>query len=85
VVDPALEGQLRRRWQLDLGDVVTFPVIAEGRVIVSVSSSSSETSSLVALDADSGAEVWSRPDLWGGVGYADGRVFVTGREKIWRL
>ena len=80
----SLAPPLARRWSLSLGDAVSYPVIADGRVFVvtqRIGSNVGET--LYALDASTGAVLWSY-ELDGGnyplpgVAYDNGAVYLEG-------
>jgi outer membrane protein assembly factor BamB len=86
--DPAHSGHqsgeafvppLTRVWSRSLGGPVSYPVIANGMVFVTVANRDKGTT-LMALDAASGAERWSRPlehdDGWSAPTYDRGRLFV---------
>jgi len=51
----AVPAKLRRRWRVDVGQTVTAPTMAGGKVFVV----STDAHRLSALDADTGKEVWS--------------------------
>jgi outer membrane protein assembly factor BamB len=86
--DPAHSGHvsgetfvppLTRAWSRSLGGPVSYPVIANGMVFVTVANRDKGTT-LMALDAATGAERWSKPlehdDGWSAPTYDDGRLFV---------
>src|SRR4051812_23215747 len=70
---------LKRAWSRSLGGPVSYPVIANGMVFVTVANRD-KGSTLMALDAETGAERWSKPlehdDGWSAPTYDDGRLFV---------
>jgi outer membrane protein assembly factor BamB len=81
----ALSGQLVERWALSLGDRVSYPVIADGKVFVTAVDLSVPATKLLAIDASSGALLWSyriefttSPSPGTGVTYDNGMVFLTG-------
>jgi outer membrane protein assembly factor BamB len=80
-VDPAHTGAaqgttfappLGKKWvRRDLGESVSFPVLAEGRVFLSAGST------VYALDRATGATIWSRAMRTRGVAYDNGRIFAV--------
>ena len=52
---------LARQWTVDLGQTVSYPLIASGRVFVTVADNSSPSRRLVALDQPTGAILWQQP------------------------
>lgn len=81
---------LRRRWTVNLGRTVSYPLIADGRVFVTVGDSNSRWDTnagstsekwLYALDAISGQTLWRKPIAgyyWRvNACYEAGRVFVS--------
>jgi outer membrane protein assembly factor BamB len=82
--EPGLDPPLRRVWSRRFPDVVSYPVIAGGRVFVTAMTEphdgATRRSRLVALSLRSGRTLWKRElglGVGGQLGYADGRVFVT--------
>jgi outer membrane protein assembly factor BamB len=86
--DPAHSGHQRgevfvppltRVWSRSLGGPVSYPVIVNGMVFVTVANRDRGTT-LMALDAANGADRWSRPlehdDGWSAPTYDGGRLFV---------
>ncbi len=73
---------LRKRWSRPLGLALSYPVIARGRVYVTVKTSEDDYGTkLVALDARDGSLLWER-DLgglwwWSALAYDAGRVFTN--------
>jgi outer membrane protein assembly factor BamB len=68
---------LGKRWvRRDLGEDVSYPVIAEGRVFVTA------RGSLYALDRATGATRWSRSIAADGVAYDAGRVFAVDKTGV---
>src|SRR3954452_11841895 len=70
---------LTRAWSRSLGGAVSYPVIANGMVFVTVANRDKGTT-LMALDAATGADRWSKPlehDYgWSAPAYDRGRLFV---------
>jgi len=92
----ALSTKLRPAWESNLGDEITSPVIARGKVLVA----SVDTHTVHALDATDGKLVWSRsvggrvdspPTVHQGLalfGSADGYVYclrLADGELVWRF
>jgi outer membrane protein assembly factor BamB len=83
--DPTLAPPLNLAWSRDFGSVVSYPVVAQGRVYLVLSDETSGASTplrLVALDVSTGATVWGPVALpatqyGGGHAYDGGRVFVA--------
>jgi len=89
-VDPAHDGSvtfskrfappLKRRWSLDLGGPVSYPVVAGNLAIVIVGGGSIGTH-LVAVDIDTGKVIWQKPvSVTLGASYLasdNGKVFLT--------
>jgi outer membrane protein assembly factor BamB len=97
-IDPAHSGAqpgdtlslpLCQRWSANLGAPVSFPLVADGRVFVTVGSTSLSNTSLVALDEATGAILWG-PIATGGIffranaAYDNGRVFVVNYDGLLR-
>jgi outer membrane protein assembly factor BamB len=91
-IDPAHTGAqsdnlsppLTQRWTRDLGGFVSYPLIAGGRVFVTVA-----PAKLFALDEATGANVWGPIDLggsgpWSGIAYDGGRVFAVNYSGLLR-
>jgi outer membrane protein assembly factor BamB len=75
---------LVQRWTRDLGGPISYPLIAEGKVYVTVRiqpPTGPSVSKLYALDAVTGATSWGPIDLagtrgWSGLAYEAGRIFA---------
>ena len=77
-----LAPPLRRVWSIDLGGIVSYPLIVGGRVFVTAVDGSGFGSHLLALDAGTGRTLWGPVELGGpfafsGAAYDGGRVFVV--------
>src|SRR5690348_6082425 len=57
---PGLTPTLTKRWTVDLGNRVSYPLIAEGRVFVAVADNTFNIKKLVALDLATGAKLWEK-------------------------
>lgn len=87
-IDPAHTGSqydttippLAQRWSRDLGNTVSYPLIAGGKVFVTT------VTGLHALDATNGATVWATGDIGTSpaAAYDAGRVFVINRNGLLR-
>lgn len=87
-IDPAHTGSqfdtvnppLRQRWSRDLGNAVSYPLIANGKVFVIAGTS------IYALNGANGATVWGPIDvgLSRGLAYESGRIFVVNRTGLLR-
>lgn len=83
---------LTKRWSTRLGDWVSYPVLAEGKVFVTVDpgnrSERGYGTVLYALDQRTGAVVWSRDIAgtywWSNAAYDEGRVFVVNEDGLVR-
>src|SRR5215208_4618018 len=82
-VTGAPEPPLGVKWAVRLGDDVSYPVVAEGKVFVTVRPANTEVygTELVALDLASGAVLWRRPVAgtyyWSAAAYDQGRLIVV--------
>jgi outer membrane protein assembly factor BamB len=84
-----LATPLTQRWSVNLGGSVSYPLIAGGRVFVSVADSPNYGSRLYALDATTGATLWGPVELGGTYWFADqaydnGRVFTIDFDGLLR-
>jgi outer membrane protein assembly factor BamB len=89
--DDTLAPPLTQRWTLDLHGAISYPLIAGGRVFVTVTNADAKMfplpgSKLFALDQATGKTAWGPVDL-GGKGmslaaYDDGHVFVVNSEGV---
>src|SRR5688572_8711809 len=50
---------LKARWTVNFGQNISNPLIADGRVFVTVNNGTSQGTTLFALDARNGAVIWS--------------------------
>ncbi len=88
LIDPAHTGSqydtttppLAQRWSRDLGNQISYPLIAGGRVFVTT------VAGLHALDATTGATLWTTGDLGSSpaAAYDAGRVFVITSNGLLR-
>jgi outer membrane protein assembly factor BamB/N-acetylneuraminic acid mutarotase len=85
----ALPSELARKWAVPLGEGISYPLIAGGKVFVTVANPSGYGTSLYALDGETGSVVWGPVDLEGtswssGIAYDDGRVFALNFNGVVR-
>ncbi len=79
---------LKQRWVVDFGKRISYPLIADGRVYVTVVAEAPHGTTLFALDATNGATLWSTTLAgsglpWSAACYENGRVFaVSGRGLL---
>jgi outer membrane protein assembly factor BamB len=81
--------RLGKRWSRDMGGPVSYPLVAGGKVFVTVANVGSYGSGLVALDEKTGRTLWGPVDLGGtygfsGAAYDQGRVFVVNGDGLVR-
>ena len=73
---------LCRRWARDLGAAVSYPLVAGGRVFVTLGQTGTARTSVAALDQHTGAILWGPVDLGGSypnatAAYDNGRLFAV--------
>ncbi len=78
---------LKRRWTRDLGDLVSYPVIANGLVFVTVANAIYDKGThLYALDLATGETVWHKllgdSYYWSNAAYDNGRLYVINFSGI---
>jgi outer membrane protein assembly factor BamB len=82
-----LAPPLKQRWVFDFGQDISYPLIADGKVFVTVSNAGSGTT-LFALDAANGGLLWffdlSGSFRWSGLCYENGRVFAVNGSGLLR-
>jgi outer membrane protein assembly factor BamB len=85
-VGSTLVPPLTERWRRTFPDSVSYPLIVDGRVFVTVANTDSYGTTLHALDATDGQEIWSRPIsgtyFWSNAAYDAGRVFVVNFDGV---
>src|SRR4029453_14979214 len=82
-----LTPPLKQRWVVNFGRSISYPLIADGKVYVTVKNASGSGTTLYALAATDGAIVWSfalgGSFFWSGTCYENGHVFaVNGRGLL---
>ena len=80
---------LTQRWSRDLGGQISYPLIAGGRIFVTVTNPNTTGTTLYALDETNGASLWGPIDLggsrhWSNAAYDNGRVFVVNHDGVLR-
>ncbi len=86
-LDSTFVPPLLKRWSVDLGGAVSYPLIAGGRVFVTVAAGEHNGTTLVALDLVTGTVVWGPIAIpstlqWSNAAYDDGQVFVTDDDGL---
>lgn len=81
-----LTPPLQQRWVVDFGQPISYPLIADGKVFVTVKNATSQGTTLYALDATNGWVVWAF-DLGGSFPrsaacYENGRVFALNSDGL---
>ncbi|MBV8159382.1 MAG: PQQ-binding-like beta-propeller repeat protein, partial [Acidimicrobiia bacterium] len=76
-LDADLPGAPAQRWARDLGGAVSYPLVAAGRIFVTVSNPSASGGKLYALSEQTGATLWGPIDL-GGANSFSGLTFDAG-------
>lgn len=87
--DDAVAPTPVKRWTVNLGGAISYPLIVGDRVYVTVANTDGYGTKLVALDASSGATVWGPKDLggtyyWSGLTYDAGQVFAVNYDGVMR-
>src|SRR5436190_1625241 len=79
---------LKQKWSVTFGQKMSYPLIADGRVFVTVRNPSAYGTVLYALDGASGATLWSYPlggvYYWSALCYENGRVFALSGSGLLR-
>ena len=83
-----LTPPLRQRWVVNFGLPMSYPLIADGRVYVTVRQSVGHGTTLYALNAANGSTLWSSflggTFWWSGLCYENGRVFALNGDGLLR-
>jgi outer membrane protein assembly factor BamB len=86
--DAALAPPFARRWQVSFANPTSYPLIAGGKVFVTVANSPSSGSTLYALSQASGSTLWSQPVpgtyAFSAAAYDAGRLFVVNSDGVLR-
>jgi outer membrane protein assembly factor BamB len=85
-LDDLLRPPLTRRWSHTFSSSISYPLIAGGKVFVTVRNVSEYGTTLYALDEATGTTAWSRPIpgtyYWSNAAYEAGRVFVVNFDGV---
>jgi outer membrane protein assembly factor BamB len=77
---PGLIPPLREKWNINFGRDMSYPLIADGKVFVTVRNEFTYGTTLYALNAVDGATLWSfdlaGSTFWSALCYENGRVFT---------
>lgn len=78
---------LSQKWSRDLGGSVSYPVVAGGRVFVTVASPDGYGTVLHAVDAATGEDAWEPVDLggtywWSALAYGGGRLYAQNYDGV---
>lgn len=88
VTTSGLTPPLKQKWTVTFGQPISYPLIAGGRVFVTVKDPANNGTNLFALDATNGASLWSTPlggsSWWAGACYENGRVFAMNGSGLLR-
>lgn len=88
VTVPYLLPPLKQKWNVNFGQAISYPLIAEGKVFVTVRHASVYGTTLYALNAVDGATLWSYelggPYYWSAHCYENGRVFAMSGDGLLR-
>lgn len=88
VTSPGLTPPLKQKWSVNFGQSISYPIIADGKVFVTVRNASSSGTVLYALDGASGTTTWSFAlggnSWWSALCYENGRVFAVNGSGMLR-
>jgi outer membrane protein assembly factor BamB len=78
---------LVKQWTRDLGGTVSYPLVVDGKVFVTANMAAGNGTTLFALDARTGQDIWGPIDIGGqsafsAVTYGGGRVFDVNYDGI---
>jgi outer membrane protein assembly factor BamB len=78
-----LAPPLVRRWSVDLGGMLTYPLVVGGRVFTTAEDATTSGTKLLALSLETGEVLWGPKAvpghrMWSTTAYEAGRVFVFG-------
>jgi len=81
VSSPGLAPPFVRKWAVNFGQPVSYPVVADGRAFVTVRNTTTHGTRLYAIDAATGGFLWGPVALggtywWSALCYENGRVFA---------
>jgi len=79
---------LKQKWVVNFGQPISYPLIADGKVFVTVKVPTGQGTTLYALDSTNGAIVWSSAlggnSWWSASCYENGRVFAMNGSGLLR-
>lgn len=86
---PGLTPPLKQKWSVNFGQNISYPIIADGKVFVTVRNASIYGTKLYALDGATGAIVWGPIDMlggsyWSALCYENGHVFAMSGDGMLR-
>jgi outer membrane protein assembly factor BamB len=85
---PGLTPPFRQKWSVNFGQNISYPIIAGGKVFVTVRNASTYGTVLYALDGATGATLWSYAlggaYYWSALCYENGRVFALNYNGLLR-
>src|SRR5215213_3792628 len=89
ITSETLKPPLKQRWVVNFGQPISYPLIADVKVYVTVKNATSGTgTTLVALAATDGSLMWSQPlggsFPWSAACYENGRVFALNGSGLLR-
>jgi outer membrane protein assembly factor BamB len=89
IQDVGATPPLRKRWSINLGADISYPLIANGKVFVTVRNASNYGTKLYAIDATTGTVAWGPIELggtyyWSGICYENERVFAINGDGLLR-
>jgi outer membrane protein assembly factor BamB len=88
VYSEGLTPPLKQKWSFNFGQPISYPLIADGRVFVTVRNPSGNGTRLVAFNAADGAILWSyilgAYSAWSGLCYENSRVFAINGDGLLR-
>ena len=83
-----LSPPLKQRWTVNFGQPISYPLIADGKVFVTVKNTTGNGTTLFALNATNGATMWSFNlggfSFWSAACYENGRVFAVNSPGLLR-
>jgi len=88
VYSEGLTPPLKQKWSFNFGQPISYPLIADGRVFVTVRNPSGNGTRLVAFNTADGAILWSYVlgaySAWSGLCYENSRVFAINGDGLLR-
>ncbi len=88
ITSATLTPPLVKRWTVNFGQPISYPLIVDGKVYVTVKNSVGQGNTLFALDATNGTTIWSfalgGSSFLSGTCYENGRVFAINGNGLLR-